>query len=560
MTVPAGPVPPAVSPLSEIGLSGLKRVSGYILEEYHPRLQGDKALKTYEEMETSSPTIGAALLAIELLCRQVEWRWESHDEDTEDPRLTFLDQCLQDLAHPWTDTLSEILTMLPYGFSYHEIVYKRREAGASQFPDGKIGWQGFPIRAQVTREKWAFGPNGELQGMWQMAPPDYRRVLIPLEKALLFRPGSHKQNPEGRSVLRRAYRPWFFAKRIEEFEGIGIERDLAGLPVVEIPAEMMAESAPADYKATLAHFKKLVISLRRDEQEGVVMPQQYDQHGNPMYKLSLLSTGARRQFDTTAILQRYQAQIATTMLADFLMLGHEKVGSYALASSKTSLFGVAIGAWLDVVAEVVNTQAVPRLLALNGMPTEDAPYLCHGDIETPDLTEMGDFIAKLTGAGMPLFPDLKVENQLRTYANLPTMTDEEFADRTAALEEQRQAELEAMGQAAEDEAAAQAQRAKVEKAEADDRLTTLAARLRGEPPVVHVDVGSPEVTVHVPKAEPQPAPVVHVAAPEVHVAPSPAPVVTVTPEIQVTVEGGKAGPVKVVRDAKGKITRLDPGT
>ena len=37
-------------------------------------------------------------------------------------------------------------------------------------------------------------------------------------------------NPEGRSILRNAYFSWYFEKKIAEIEGIGIARDLAGLP------------------------------------------------------------------------------------------------------------------------------------------------------------------------------------------------------------------------------------------------------------------------------------------------------------------------------------------
>ena len=58
---------------------------------------------------------------------------------------------------------------------------------------------------------------------------------IPMSKALLFRTKSRKNNPEGRSILRNAYRSWYFKRRIQEIEGIGIERDLAGLPVMHGP-------------------------------------------------------------------------------------------------------------------------------------------------------------------------------------------------------------------------------------------------------------------------------------------------------------------------------------
>ena len=48
------------------------------------------------------------------------------------------------------------------------------------------------------------------------------------------------------------------------------------------------------------------------------------------YDLKLLSTGGRRQFDTNAIIARYDARIAMSCLADFILLGHDKVGTLAL--------------------------------------------------------------------------------------------------------------------------------------------------------------------------------------------------------------------------------------
>lgn len=61
---------------------------------------------------------------------------------------------------------------------------------------------------------------------------------IPMSKAMLFRTESVKDNPEGRSILRNAYRSWYFKRRIQEIEAIGIERDLAGLPVIHAPERL----------------------------------------------------------------------------------------------------------------------------------------------------------------------------------------------------------------------------------------------------------------------------------------------------------------------------------
>lgn len=404
-------------------------------------------------MQANSPIIRASLFAIDMLMRQVDWRVDPADENnTQAVEVAdFVNECRDDMSHTWADFLSEVFSFVPYGYSYHEIVYKIRageqppgaQQPTSKYDDQKIGWRKLPIRTQTTQQQWVFDDTGGLKGQWQVAPPDFQRVFLPIEKCLLFRPGAHKGNPEGRSALRGAYRPWYFAKRIEEVESIGVERDLAGLPVVEVPAELTDANASPEQKAAYQAFQKIVRNIRVDEQMGVVLPQAYDGDGNKLYALSLLASAGTKRTDTVPILERYYRQMAMTVMADFLMLGHEKVGSFALASSKTNLFSVALGAWLDSVAETMNRYAIPRLLALNGIDPALTPKLCHGDIETPELPEIADFVAKLVTAGAPLFPDMRLENTLRRWASLPELTEQEFTEREAAVQEQKDAEQQA---------------------------------------------------------------------------------------------------------------------
>jgi hypothetical protein len=245
-------------------------------------------------------------------------------------------------------------------------------------------------------------------------------ATIPIEKSLHFVTKKRKNNPEGKSILRNAYRSWYFKKNIQNIEGIGMERDLAGLPVIWCPPNLLSKDASAEDKAILETLKKIVTSVKRDEQEGIIMPMAYDEQNNKMFDFSLMSSGGTRQFDTSAIIQRYDRGMATSVLADFILLGHEKVGSFALASSKTHMFSVAIGAWLDSIADVFNRYAIPRLFKLNSFPVDiELPKIVHGDIETVDLNELGSFIGQMSGAGAALFPDEELENHLRRQAGLP---------------------------------------------------------------------------------------------------------------------------------------------
>lgn len=420
---------------AEIGVTGLHRFGGHVHEEFLRELQGPRGMKIYKEMSSNDAVIGGLLFAFEYLARQVTWRMAPASEDPKDKELAeFAWGALNDMSFSWTETLAEIFSMLPFGWSWMEVIFKTRQGSNpdptknSKFSDNKIGWRKWSIRSQDSLFRWDFDEDGGIQAMVQVAPPDFQTRTIPIRKSLLFRTTTHKNNPEGFSMLRRAYRSWYFKKRIQEIEGIGIERDLAGLPQI-IPPDGYDLFNPNDPQAVtmLNRAERLVRNIRRDEQEGIVLP-----HG---WEIKLLSTGGRRQFDTNAIIGRYDSRIAMSVMADFILLGHEKVGSFALSDSKTHLFAVALGSFLDSIAEVINSHAIPQLLRFNGEDVAFPPQLVHGDVEDADLTAVGDFITKLNQAGFNL-ADEPMEDHLRQLANFPEKPEEDDAAAARRIEEE----------------------------------------------------------------------------------------------------------------------------
>src|SRR5690606_7481841 len=391
----------------EVGATGLRRAGGYVREEFLPELSGQQGRRVIREMAWNDPIVAGVLFAIEMLIRRVSWRVRPASSARDDQLAAqFVEECRTDMSSSWADLIAEILSMLPYGWAYHEIVYKRRGGDSrdpkqhSRFDDGLIGWRKVPIRAQDTLLRWEFDDEGGIQGMYQVAEPDYRIRYLPIAKSLLFRTGTYKNNSEGVSLLRRAYRPWYFKKRIEEIEAIGIERDLAGMPVAWVPPEVLRGDSD-EMKQALETYKEIVTNLKRDEQEGVVMPAVYDEHGNKLYDLTLLTSGGRRQFDTSAVVARYDQRIAMVVLADFILLGHEKIGTQALSVTKAQLFATALQAWVDSIAEVFNRHAIPRLLHLNPrFRVRQLPQLEPGEVEAIDMRELAEVIRQLTGAGV----------------------------------------------------------------------------------------------------------------------------------------------------------------
>lgn len=410
----------------EIGRIGQRRYGGIIYEEFLHELRGRKGVEAYREMSENDDVAGAILFSIEMLVRQCNWNVEPGGGTAKDREAAeFVESCMNDMQDTWIDTISEILSFLTYGWSYHEIVYKRRMGNTkdsrtkSKHNDGLIGWKKLPIRAQETLYGWEYDNEDNLLGMTQMPPPDYGMYTIPIEKALLFRTKSRKNNPEGRSILRNAYRSWYFKRRIQEIEGIGIERDLAGLPVLHGPEGLdLWDDTNPDNALIRAGLEEMVRNIRRDEMEGVVLPAGFE--------LELLSSGGARQFDTNAIINRYDTRIAMTVLADFIFLGHDKTGSWALSSDKTELFAVAIGAFLDIICETFNSQGIPSLIDMNGQHfagITEYPKMTHGDIEDSDIAKVGAFIKDMTSIGV-LVPDDGLEDYIRQVGRLPQRTSD----------------------------------------------------------------------------------------------------------------------------------------
>jgi phage gp29-like protein len=148
------------------------------------------------------------------------------------------------------------------------------------------------------------------------------------------------------------------------------------------------------------------------------MPLMYDESGHKMFDLSLLSTGGSRQFDTDKIINRYDQRIAMSVLSDFILLGHDRVGSYSLGTAKMDLWSMAVDAIANSIAEVINQFAIPRLLKLNGMDTARAPFLTYGEVSHIDLTEIGDYVSKLANSGL-IMSDPNLEDYLRELGGLP---------------------------------------------------------------------------------------------------------------------------------------------
>jgi hypothetical protein len=412
-----------------LGSSGLKQSGGIIDEEWNRNLVGIRGVEIYKEMSEQDATCVAVIGLICHFIRQAEFLIAPAEDTPEaNDAKAFVESALEDMEQTWSDLVSEILTMLVFGWAFFEITYKMRMGDHPKDPrydsresDGKIGWRCISLRGQETLDEWKFDEDGSLLGMVQDDMYASKGpVFIPMDKAALFRVFPHKNNPEGRSILRGAYRSYYYKKRIEELEAINIENDATGMPVLFFPPEL-ADTQHPDYNASkVSSLEKKVSSIKRGQYEGIALPAKKMPDGSESgWGFELMRSGGSRQVNADAVILRYRAEIATAiMYAGFLYLGQGPHGSYSLASSQTTTFSIALGAVLDDICETFTRYCINPLMSVNGFPRDVWPYMIHSDVETPDITQIADFVQKLVSVGA-MIPTAELSNKLAEIANLP---------------------------------------------------------------------------------------------------------------------------------------------
>ena len=430
--------------LVEKGYTGLKLTTGRVWEDFDRSLRGLQAARMYEEMRRNDPVLGAVNNAIDLVLRGVRWSVASvSEEPAAQEAADFVSSCMDDMSHSWNDLVSEILTFIPFGWAFFEVVYKERKGEladpASSFDDGGIGWRKIALRGQDSLDRWEMDEHGGIQGMWQR--PDvyaggvFISAMVPIEKALLFRTKREKNNPEGYSFYRNAVRPYIIKKGLEDIETIGFNRDLTGIPVVKIPRGGTDDD--------FAKAQDIVERIQADEQAGLVFewlgPEDFEN-----WSFSLVGApGGSKAADLNQAIQRVSGEISMVFLAQFLRQGQQRVGSYAMVKEFKDLFHLALSSLLDNIGETKNRFLLPPLMRLNGIPHELWPTLEHDPIAEADIQGLATFVSTLSQAGIMTY-SRDLENSLRRQADLPELAE---AEAGSANEDALRWAKEYMGQA-----------------------------------------------------------------------------------------------------------------
>lgn len=439
--------------------------------EFLPELRGARAIGKYREMRENSAVIGAVLYSVEQVLRDVDMKVEPSDKNNPQAvkEAEWVKTVLNDMEHTLDDHISEAVNFLWMGFSWHEVVYKRRQGldtrdpkKRSKYTDGRIG-----VRKIVSRAPWTISKfevddkTGDVLGVHQKRGGVKDTTLIPTNKSLYYKTTGIDGDPSGRSILRNAYTSYTYLTNFQSIEGIAVEREFHGIPIGRIPAEYLSPDATDDQKAVRQQMERILSDLKLNEQGYALLPSDLllDNEGKStggvaarLVDIELISSNGNRNIDIDPIIKRYQHDIARSVLSEFLMLGSSSTGSYALSKSKTDLFLRALESYINTIADVLNKQLVERLWELNALPFETMPKIVAGDVAPHDLKELGSYLRNLNGADINLKDQVDIVDALLRNAELPELDREQYQnslDEDKTLEKEKVSSRQQQAQQAE---------------------------------------------------------------------------------------------------------------
>lgn len=389
---------------SVLGATGLLNRGGRIQEEYLSALKDwQKLVRIYLEMRDDA-TIGTLLEAIKLPLLAAEFDVEPAGESDADAKAAdFLWENLQQMpSMTWRQHVRDALDYIDFGWAIAEVSLEKRE-------DGRLWLYGLDPRGQETLERWEFDEHDRATAFIQRDPDTGRQIVLPLEKCVHVVYRGRKGNPQGNALLRSLYRPWRFLKDLENLEGIGIERDVGGMPIAHLdePVESYTDN-------DIVNLKKALQGLRMDEESYLIEP--------PGVTIRPYQT-TNKAYDVAAVIDRYHKMLLMRFFAQFLTLGMGQVGTQALVRGSHDFFMLALEAIQQELLETWNAKLVSFLFRFNSFPgATGLPRLNWDRPGKVDLAGLVDSYTKAKGASL-LTPVREDEEHVRGLMDLPDLPE-----------------------------------------------------------------------------------------------------------------------------------------
>jgi hypothetical protein len=369
------------------------------------------AIKEYDRMVSNDAAVDVSLRAAKTPVSGATYFVEPFDDTPEAMDIAaFVEfNLLRGQTGPFLLVLEEILRMYEYGFSVLEKVFEIREwapprQGANRRKYTML--RKLTPRPAVTVSKFNYDDNGGPISMEQnaiRADGKTDKVTIPIEKLIVFTINKKGGNLEGKSLLRTAYKHWYYKDHLYKIDAIQKERHGIGVPDIELPPN----ANPADKKA--AH--KMGQNLKTNEFSYIVRP--------PGWNIGFAKPEGQL-VDVMKSIEHHNGMIMLNVLVQFLLLGiqTEGGGGRATSGSHQNMFEKSLKYIANMLCEYINLFLVPQLVAYN-YQTDKFPKLSVRNVgEAKDMQMWASAMANLI-AQEAITVDIETEQWVREQIDMP---------------------------------------------------------------------------------------------------------------------------------------------
>lgn len=381
--------------IGELGSSSVSPFTSWIRREYNRDLIGIKGLQVYDKMRKSDGTVRGTLRSVKTPVLAARWFIEPEDQEkvADKNAADYVWKNLTHMSISWPQILVESLLMIEFGYYMFEIVWEEK------IVDGKprLWVKKLAPRHPMDVWVWHFDDNGGPAGVTMFSPTGRPedQVTIPIEKLLVFTFDREAGDIEGISLLRSAYKHWYYIDQFYKIDSIQKERHGIGIPVIKLPPGFSIQD-----KATAENLGR---NLRTNERAHVVLP--------PNWEIIFAQLSGAPVDCLKSVKEHKEA------MRESILLGFMNTDVQTKEEDQT-MFLKATRFIADIVEATFNLYLIPKMMDANfqrvGYPNLKARRIG----EQADWRTLSFAVRNLIGANA-LRPDDKLEEMLREEMDLP---------------------------------------------------------------------------------------------------------------------------------------------
>lgn len=340
----------------------------------------NNAFNTYREMKLDGVISGSVSFIKAVLSKgDVKIAYHAKSTEKEKKVIDALNNSLNNMEdYDKKRLISNWLQILDYGCSLNELVYERK-GGVFVFKTispihlttvNKFEMQG----GSLKRLKLEQAENDGLVVNVGKQPN-----TISGDKVLFFRLEPDADFPLGKSLFYGAYTAWKAKKIMQEYEAIGVAKNLSGVLDVKVPSEYINKyfSDPTSDEAVyVANLLQQAENLHAGKGSYILSSSDTSPNGIHLFEVTTVggNGGNAQNYNVGQAIARYNNEIQLSLQSTVLSMGVEGAGSLALSSDMVNLLTLFIENIQQTISHEFK-KAVKLAFKLNGIETDNIPTL-----------------------------------------------------------------------------------------------------------------------------------------------------------------------------------------